>query len=82
MKSQRRNRVSGFQMVVTFHKLFMLPIFLKLQTGTFKLQRNSAEANTHLLGVVVRHDQLLGFWFLNNVVTVHISEVHGSFPVL
>lgn len=40
------------------------------------------EASTHLLGIVICHDQLFGFWFVDNVVTVHIPEVHGSFPVL
>lgn len=86
MKSQRRTVCLGSigfpERVVTFHKLPLPPIVLYLRTGTLELQRNSAAADAHLFGVVVCHDQLLGFWLLNNVVTVHISKVHGSFPVL
>lgn len=37
--------------------------------------------NTHLSGVIISHDQLLGLWLADNVVTVHVPEVHGSLPV-
>lgn len=36
---------------------------------------------THLSGIIICHDQLLGLWFVDNVVAVHVPEVHGSLPV-